>query len=210
MRSRPRKITLKELEPVIRYYQARLPGWDMILRDSLARTTGPILQCIGFDRLSSEDYRPVSFIRVLTAPEVVGAMELAQHLNARVGYVRLAEHERLRERVVDAMQREFVPKITRALDPIEVLKLYERKAIPKSPEAYSLAALNAYLGKKKRALYWCSRFNKLVDKLGHPWQEWDKERRAFLDRLERWIHEGTEKRHLEEILRKEKEKWGID
>jgi hypothetical protein len=208
MSTKFRRITLKELEPVVQYYQSQLPGWTLIRRATLVRMNGPVLQGITFDRLSYGAYRPVGYIRILTAPEVRGGMELPQFLDAKMS-IRLGEHERVREKIVDAMRHEFAPNITRPLDPFEVLKLCERKAIPTSPEAYSLATLNAYLGKKERALYWCSRFNKLVDALKRPWGDEDKERRAYLDLLEKWISEGTEKQHLEEVMQREREKWSI-
>jgi hypothetical protein len=209
MKARFKQITLKELEPMVRDYLAHLPGWQQVQRNTLARTEGPILQCIGFEALSFGPYRPVGYIQVLIVPSAVGGMELPQYLKEIIS-IRRMEHERRLEKVIEAMRHEFKPDITQPLDSRAVLELYEREATPKSYEAYSLASLNAYFGNKERALYWSARFNELVEELYMPWQEWDKERRAFLDTLEMWIREGTEKQSLEEILQKEKEKWGVN
>ncbi len=199
---------MRKLEPIVQDYQTQLFGWDLVQKDTLIRVNGPILQGITFERLSSGVYRPMAYIRVLTVPQ--GGGMLTQYLNVKVRSVKLAEHDRMRDRVVEAMRREFVPNVTHSLNPMRVLKLCEREAVPTGPQAYLLASLNAYLGRKTQALHWCSRYTELVDAHGRPWQDSENERHAFLDLLEQWINEGTEKQHLERVLQTEREKWKLE
>jgi hypothetical protein len=107
------------------------------------------------------------------------------------------------------MRREFVPSMDLPLDVPEVLDLYEKKAAPSDPQAFSLAALNAYLGRDERAVYWCAQFPKLIDRLGIEWQEADRKRSAFLQDLETWIRNGEAREQLERVLQEERRKWGL-
>jgi hypothetical protein len=207
MKTGSKRIPPKQLEKMMQDYLSYLPGWKQLQRNILGRESGPILQCIGLEALSGGSYRVVGYIHVLTAPSVVGNMELMQDLQSS-GYVRPIDHQRRLEKTVEALRQELVPKITEPLDPIKVLELYEQKVIPRHYEAYSLATLNAYLGNKERAFYWSSRYTKLANEMPMPWQESTKEKRAFLDLLEKWIIEGTERQYLEEILQMERKKWG--
>ena len=154
-------------------------------------------------------YRPVCYLRVLAAPDLPGVMELPQHLNVKVRQLSLREHETDRDRVFEAMKREFVPDVRRPLDPGSVLEYYEREAIPNSAEAYSLSALSAFLGDSDRSQKWSRRFTELVVSLGY-WEEWDKERQAFLEKVELWIREGAVKQRLEEVVEEERKKLGFE
>jgi hypothetical protein len=204
----PKRLTLKELRPIIAFYRATFPTWRIVGRDMLVREAGPVVQGIAFERLSGGEYRPTGHIRVLVAPGEFWFLELSQNLS-KPRQINRRQHPEFRNRVVEAIRAEFVPCVDSPLVAEEVLQLYERKAHPTSAEAYSLAPFNAYLGHDTRALYWCSRFTELVNELGNPWQDFDHKRREFLDQLERWLKVGEAKQQLERVLQEERRKWGL-
>lgn len=205
----PKRLTLEELCPIIEFYHAHLPGWKVIQSDTLVREDAPVAQGITFERLSGGEYRPTGHIHVLVAPGDYWYLELSQNLSKPRQLNRRQDRE-FRDRVVEAIRREFVPSVDRPLMAEAVLELYEREANPpRSPDAYSLAPLNAYLGHDERAFYWCSRFTDLVNETGNPWQDCDYKRRAFLDQLEQWLKAGEAKPQLERILQEERCKWGL-
>ncbi len=199
---RMRKLRASELALVMQDYRQHLAGWRLIGQDCLGREQGPVLQVIGFERHSWRAYRPMGFVRILVAPGGGGLNRLL--LSLELG---LHAHQMLK--MLEAMRREFIPSIDAPLVPEEVLELCEREAIPSSPEAYSLAALNAYLGHYDRALCWCRRFPELVDPRHLGWQEWDIEQRDFLVKLEAWIHAGEAREQLEPVLEAERKKWNL-
>jgi len=73
-------------------------------KNSLVRENGPILQGVLFNRSADDVYRPTGFIRVLTAPEPVGILELPQPLRYPNGAsgrrIRLNNHEKERDEIV--------------------------------------------------------------------------------------------------------------
>ena len=200
---------MEELRPVVEFYHGYFPTWKVIQKDTLAREDGPVVQGITFERLSGGEYRPTGHIRVLIAPEDAWAFELSQRLDIKLRQINRRQHPEFRDRVVEAIRTEFVPNVGKPLVAEQVLRLYEEKAFPSDPEAYSLAALNAYLGHDDRARYWCSRFTELVNAVGRPWQDFDYKRRAFLDQLEKWLQAGDAKQQLERVLQEERRKWGL-
>lgn len=205
------RLTTKELRPIVDFYHARFPTWRIVRDDTLVRDDGPVLQGITFDRLSYGVYRPTGHIRVLVAPQDSWVFELCQKLNVKVRQVtRRQDNPEFRDRVVEAIRAEFRPNVDAPLVAEEVLRLYEREAVPTSVQAYSLATLNAYLGQDVRALYWCSRFTELANEGGRTWQEFDYKQRASLDSLEQWINEGVAKQQLERVLQDERHKWHLD
>jgi hypothetical protein len=129
--------------------------------------------------------------------------------------VKLREIDRRRDKqcrhqVVQAMQREFFPMMDAPLEASAVLEFYENEATsPNYQDAYSLAALNAYLGRDHRALHWCRLFAGLVDKTGLEWDAQDSAERDCLVRLQAWIQNGEAKEHLERVLQEERRKWGL-
>ncbi len=123
--------------------------------------------------------------------------------------VEIGAHTHLLPKMIESMRHQFIPNIEAPLDPNEVLELYEREAIPTGPEAYSLAALNAYLGHEERALHWCRRFPELVDELPYGWAEWDVERGDFLEKLHGWIKAGEVREQLDRVIQAERQKWGL-
>jgi len=203
------QMRLKELRPIVLDYLVAFPGWQFLLPDMFARENGPILQYIGFERVSGGAYRPECGNYALCVPNRGGGLGLQFLYSRSVHCINPRTHERLRDRAVDAMRKEFVPKVDAPLVPEEMLEICEQKAIPKPAQAHSLAALNAYLGHEERALYWCSRFTELVEGMGLGWAEWDIQRRAFLNLLVEWIEEGEAKERLERILQEERKNWGL-
>ena len=115
----------------------------------------------------------------------------------------------MRDRVLAAIETELQPNVRLPLDPQQALELYEHDAVPTSAEAYSLAALNAYLGNDKQALMWCSRFAVLVEAQAIPWTEGDRRRRDFLESLSQWIESGQAKARLDEIRHAQRIKFGL-
>lgn len=204
-----KRLTPTEIGQIVEFYQSKFPTWRIIDRNILVREAGAVAQGIAFERLSGGDYRPTGHVRVLIAPDDLWGLELPQNLS-KPRQVNRRQDREFRPRVVEAIRREFVPSVDRPLVAEEVLELYEREANPpRSPDAYSLAPLNAYLGHDKRALYWCSRFTDLVNEVGNPWQDFDYKRRAFLDQLEQWLKAGEAKQQLERVLQEERRKWGL-
>lgn len=207
-RRRYKRLTVTELKAIVEFYHEYFPAWKVIEKGTLVREDGPVAQAITFERLSGGEYRPTGHIRVLVVPEDVWGFELPQRISKNHAINRRQDRE-YRRRVLERIRAEFVPSVDQPLVAEDVLKLYEEQAYPSSPEAYSLAALNAYLGHDDRALYWCSRFSELVNQSANPWQDFDLKRKAFLDQLESWIKGGTTKEELEKVLQEERRKWGL-
>jgi hypothetical protein len=205
----PKRLSLTELRPIIEFYQANFPTWRVVGHDILVREAGPVVQGIAFERLSGGEYRPTGHIHVLVAPGDHWFLEIPQNLS-KLRQINRRQDREFRGCVLNAIRAEFVPSVDGPLVAEEVLELYEREANPpRSPDAYSLAALNAYLGHDKRALFWCSRFTELVNELGNPWQDSEYKQRGFLDQLEQWINAGGAKQQLERVLQEERKKWGL-
>jgi len=202
LKEQMRKLKVSELKPLLEDYHGALPDWRVFEKDTLIRVTGPVLQGIFLERQTHREYRPMGFVEILVAPGGGGLDRVLPSGQAR-------GHAHQFPKMLEAMRREFVPNVDAPLCPEEVLELYEREAIPKSPEAYSLAGLNAYLGHHDRALYWCRRFPELVDQLHLGWQKWDLERRDFLTKLEGWIQAGDVREQLERVLEAERKRWGL-
>ena len=199
-----RRLSLKEILPIVEEYHSFFPDW-INKKDKLIRVKDCIMQGIVFERLSYVSYRALGFIRILTSPGK-GALELSQYLNVKVRNVDLRAHSRMKDKVIRAIKDEIIPKVDFPLVPIDVLKLYEKEAVPTTLEAYSLATLNSFFGKYDRTRYWSLRFNKLVEATAFPWQECDLERRRFLDKLEQWIEEEIVKDKLSAIIQEERKK----
>lgn len=202
-------LTIAELRAIVDFYHEYFPAWKIIEKDTLVREDAPIAQAITFERLSGGEYRPTGHIRVLVAPEDTWVFELSQRLNIKFRQINRRQDREYRPQVLEAIRSEFVPSVDKPLVAEEVLQLYEEKSYPSASEAYSLASLNAYLGHNDRAMYWCFRFNELVDNTRLPWHHFDFKRRAFLDQLEKWLRVGDAKQQLERVLQEERRKWGL-
>lgn len=206
-----KKITRTEMRAIVDDYHRMLPEWQHPSPETLARADGPLLQGIGFQALSSGNYRPMNSIAVLVAPEPRGRRPdfFVIIPRGRPGSVPLRAHSVWMAQMFETMKREFKPVITERLDAIRLLSACERDAEPTAPQAYALAALNAYFGHEKRARYWCSQYPKILERRRLEWQEWDFQRKAFLDSLEHWLDTGDAKLRLEKTLLEERAKWGL-
>jgi hypothetical protein len=203
-----KRLTMKELKPFVLDYYRAFPHWKLLLPDLFARESGPLIQAIAFERLSYGSYRPQAWVSYLCVPDRDGGLD-PQWLNVRLRQIDPRAHERLRDKVVEAIHREIVPSVDAPLDPVQVLALHEAKQCVRSPDAHHLAALNAYLAHEERALYWCMRFPEMVEQEGVGWHDFDFKRRAFLDDLKRWIKAGEAKQQLERIVQEERRKWRL-
>jgi hypothetical protein len=200
-------LTLKELRPVVEDYHRAFPSWQLLEAELLGRESGPLLQVIGFERLSGGSYRVICGIYYLCIPDRDGRFGV-QFLSIKRS-IHPREHTSLRDKVVEAIHQEIIPSVDVPLAPEQVLAMHEANEPIRSPDAHHLAALNAYLGHNERALYWCSRFTELVNSHGLGWQDFDYKRRAFLDQLEQWLKAGEAKQRLERVLQEERRKWGL-
>lgn len=203
-----RRITVEELRPIVKDYHRAFFDWRFLEGELLARENGPVMQVIGFERLSTGSYRPVCGLHYLCIPNRDGQFG-HQFLNVKVRQVHPRAHESIRDNVIEAIHREIVPSVDAPLDPEQVLQMHESYEFIRSPDAYSLAALNAYLGHNERALYWCYRFSELVNESPNPWQDFDIKRQAFLEQVKTWIESGTAKRELERVMQEERHRWGL-
>jgi hypothetical protein len=201
------KITKSQMRGFVGDYHRLLPGWEQISAEIVARSDGPLMQCIGFEAMRGGDYRPMHFVDVFVTPEKVGFFH--QFLKKWPGELLPRQHKEYHRRMFENMKHEFRPSITEAFDARTAFDLCEKKAIPRSHEAYALAALNAYFGRDDRARYWCALFPRLVEEGSFPWQPWNLREKAFLDSLEDWLNTGEAKFRLQEILKERRKKEGF-
>lgn len=201
------RMTLKELRPIVDDYHREFPDWHVLAEELLGRASGPLLQYVGFERLSTGAYRIQFGFYYLCIPDRDGGfppsyLAVKQSIHPRA-------HESVYDKVVEAIHKEIVPSVDAPLNPDLVLRMHESIESIRSPDAHSLAALNAFLGHDERARYWCSEFSKLVDQHGLGWQDFDLKRRAFLDQLEKWLQAGEARERLERVVQEERLKWGL-
>lgn len=203
-----KRISKSELTTIVADYHLLFPGWEQISPDAIARADGPVMQCIGFESLRGGTYRPMHFLRPLVTPEICAGF-FHQFLQKWPSELLPRQHHEYHRRMSENMKLEFTPSTTEDLDAWKVLDLCEKKAIPKSFEAYGLAALNAYFGRDDRARYWCWSYPKLVDALGYAWEPWQLNEKNFLDSLLGWLETGEAKLRLQEILRERRKQEGF-
>ena len=206
-------IKAKQIRILLQDYLKAFPEWQALTDYSLARATGPIMQGITLYRSHGSDkYIPTGYIRVLTAPTVVGTMELPQRLllpNRAERWITLKSHPRVIDEVIEALRRQIVPSLQQPLVPSQVLQLYMHEALPTVSEAYSLATLNAYFGFDTQAREFCVRYRELADRLRPYWGTSVYEELGFLSTLEIWLNTGTAREHLAEVLQAERVKCGL-
>lgn len=203
-----KQLTLSELHPLVADYHRAFPGWRLLTPELFAREAGALLQYIALERLSTGSYRPTCGVYYLCVPGRDGSLG-PQWLNIKVRIVDRLAHQRLRDKVLEAIHREIVPSVDAPLDPQQVLALHETRQPIRSPDAHHLAALNAYLGHDDRALYWCERFPALVNEHGLGWQDFDHKRQAFLQELKSWILGGRARVELDHVVQAERHQWGL-
>jgi hypothetical protein len=205
---RVERLTLKELRTITEDYHRSFPDWHLLEGTLIARENGPVLQYIGFEQLLGGAYRIQCGVYYMCVPDRDGGLNPPQYPNIRQS-INLRAHASLWDKAVQAIHKEIIPSVDCLLHPEQVLALHEKCDNIRSPDAHSLAALNAFIGHEKRAIYWCSRFTELVNKHGLGWQDFDYKRRAFLDQLEQWLKVGEAKKQLEHVLQEERLKWGL-
>lgn len=214
------KVTLKkkDLIRITNDYLPQFPGWRCLGFDTLIRENGPILQGILFNRASSDVYKPMGFIHVLCSPSSMDVMglELPQSLKHKNGApdraIGLSNHERLLPEVVADLRKQILPQIDKPLEPIKVLDLYLKMAVPTLSQAESIAALQSYFGFEKDAKRWIGRFRQLFDdrkKIFGDLPEFDNKDKAFIDELEAWLVGGMAKQNLTLIIEEERRKFGL-
>lgn len=204
-------ITKKQMRPIIAEYAMAIK-WPHPVPHALARSNGPFLQAITFERLSSGDYRPMTFVQVLVAPTVDqgGRTDFIYQVpTGRPRVLSLRSHREQMPAMIRAMEVEFVPSIREAIDIQRTLKLCEESATPTCTQVYALAAANAYLGSFEASRAWCVRFDDAVNRLCLPWQDWQFQQKAFLSSLQEWIADGSVHSRLDKILKDELSKWGL-
>ncbi|MCG3128227.1 MAG: hypothetical protein CHACPFDD_03104 [Phycisphaerae bacterium] len=195
-------LKLTEVARIAADYCAHLPGWAPLGKDALRRVAYPVMQGICFDRASDDVYRPLSFIDVLVGyPKGTPGLGLAKYLRHKRGApqwsVRLRDHERDFNEVLDAMVRQFRPRVLVPLDPLEVVSIYENEEYHNTPKAYELASLHAYYDHLREARTWCRRFWEIDAQRPYP----DALRRALVTQLETWIETGTAREQVDAIGR---------
>jgi hypothetical protein len=209
-------IKCKEIRQIVKDYQVYFPDWISVDNDSLVRASGPVLQGITFYRLSYAAYRPTGFIRVLTLPKACDPllMELSQELKLRNGADRiigLQSHKNVISEVVAELRGQILPRMDEPLEPLKVLTIYSKLAMPTLAEAYSLVSLNAYFGYESEALKWIDRYKQLMhEQETHGLiSEWERDYEQFLETVTTWLKQGVARERLEMIVEEEKRKLGI-
>src|SRR5437899_12804603 len=103
-----RKMSKAELRAIVSDYHSLLPGRQRIGDDAVGRADGPLMQCIGFERLRGGDYRPMNFVRVMVTPEPVSGFF---HKIPQGWPVTLFahQHDEYHRRMFQNMMREFRP-----------------------------------------------------------------------------------------------------
>lgn len=201
-------LSLKELEPFVQDYHRAFPKWRVLERTLIARESGPIMQGVGFQCVSTGKYRPVCAIYYLCVAGRDGGFGV-QFLKHPVRDLDPLAHGRLRDKVVEAIRREIIPSVDAPLDPEEVLALHEAQEAIRSPDARDLAVLNAYLRHDERALHWCEQFAQLLNEQGSALPAVEHKRKAFLDELKGWINAGVATAQLDCIVQQERRHWGL-
>lgn len=206
-------VTLRraQLRAIADGYAARLPRWNRVSEDTLARLTFPIVQGICLNRSSSDDYRPVCFLVVLVAHYEDGWLPWAEDLKNRNGSpgrsVPLRNHEREYEDVLAEMIRQFEPSIVEPLDVRAVVAHMERTAHPVPSEARDLAALHAYFGNLPLAEKWCETYFR--EDASRPGGGSETEDYKFVTSLVGWLRSGDVDSQLEAVAEKNLKILGI-
>lgn len=206
--ARHRPLTQKELAPIVQDYHRAFPTWHILERTLIARESGPVMQGIGFQCLSTGSYRPICSIYYLCVPSRDGGFGV-QFLKHPVQDIDPRIHDLKRDKVIEAIHREVVPSVDAPLVAEQILATHEASSPIRSPDACHLAFLSAHLGHEERALYWCERFPELVNQHGLGWQDFDHKRQALLDNLKQWIQAGEAGRQLDRVVQEERRRWEL-
>jgi hypothetical protein len=202
-------MTIKRLRPMVLDYLDALPGWRLLEPpEMLVREKGPVMQYIGFERMSAGGYRLSSGVYLLCVPGRDGSFG-PQWLKDANEIIDEGEHGDVKNGVIAAMKKEFFPKVGKAISPRKVLKQYEKEPFAMAYYAFPRAVLNAYYGRKRRALYWSDKYAEMIEKSYSPREHWNLRRQAFLDQVIEATKRGEVKDMLDRIIQKERKSWGL-
>ena len=190
----PLPLTKKQLRGIVESYAQVFSDWKLVGGDRLERSSGPVVQQIGFEALRSGAYRPMGAIWARPLPTV--AM-LHQFLDVKHRQVLLREHPTKWKGIVAAMEQQFCPLIRQPLDLREVQRLCEKAAKKSTNDLCMLAILHAYLGEREQALSCCDRMQTSPSPTLAPRLDWEERHREFGLQLRRAIETGNERRFLE-------------
>ena len=210
--SRRTRLSKADIRAVANDYERLLPGWFRLSHSMLGRRSGPILQAIWFDALSSGYYRPTHYVRSLVTPGGIGDFVGFLHGVAKGNPHRatLASHASKYNSIYRSMVESFPPSLSEPLDPLYATELCEAQALPTAHEAFALAFLNAYFSRFDRSLAWSARYDDLVGATGQPWRDRHYRERQHLNELASWIDDGSVSFHLGVILNASTASLGID
>lgn len=184
-----KKLTKKEVSLYLKQYQEKLPGWDMIRMDVLARFDMFVAQNLWFERISGGEYRPMSYLSVLVAEvgdTCVGVLH--QDLNVRVREASRREHPLKFERMVEAMCSEFVPSFR---EPLTTEGAYTAIIGTDSKyhvnEAFALVSLAGAMGLAADLKKWTEVFHDVQNRLAFPNDELEVQQREFVEKVNSWM-----------------------
>jgi len=206
-------IKMKEIYRIAQFYLQAFPGWRIVEKHCIVRESGPVLQGIALDRVSfADEFRVVAFFRVMIVPCDFFGYELPEHLRGHRGgdrMVHLRDYERRRDEIVSEIRRQITPRVDLALDPLEVLSMYEAADAPTLGKAEAIAALHAYFGHDRKARKWCKVFRKEAAKTRAALGDQRYLSTDYVDSLERWLDNGETQVQLDRILQGERKKLGL-
>lgn len=175
-------ITRRQLVNCVADYQTAFPGWVVERGLTLTRNFGPVRQVIAFEALRSGAYRPSCSIDVLTTPS---SQLLFSFLDIKHRQVTLRRHTEVWPHIVQAMEKQFRPSIRESIDVREIIRLAEQEIAEaragNSRYLSGVASLNAYVGDKTRALFWCDKID--ADLSSSVLTEWEVEVRQLAFRI---------------------------
>ncbi|ROH85915.1 hypothetical protein ED236_09305 [Pseudomethylobacillus aquaticus] len=163
-------LTKNQFSEVVACYGKAFAGWDVVAGERLIRSSGPLLQQIGFEALRSGAYRPSVAVRVLIAP---GVVLLPQFLDIRHREIFAREHASKWERVVEAIEQQIYPSVRAPLDVREVIELSTKLTSGSANDMCGLAALNAYIGNREEALAWCRQLDDKMRASNRQLEKWE-------------------------------------
>lgn len=187
-------LTKSQLSEVVACYGKAFPGWDVVAGERLVRSSGPLLQQIGFEALRSGAYRPSVAVRVLIAP---GVVLLPQFLDVRHREIFAREHASKWERVVAAIEQQVRPSVRAPLDVRDVIDLGTKSTAGSANDMCGLAALNAYIGNSDEALGWCKRLDDKMQVANRQLEEWEAAYLRYTKDLAVAIHAGNVDAYLQ-------------
>lgn len=202
MRHPIKRLTRAQLIEYFNVYRDAFPDWDVEHRVVLTRSLGPVKQFIALESLRSGAYRPSNSIDIVGPAD--GSQILFMYLDVKHREVFPREHETKAPLVIKAMEEQFVPRVREPLDLRCVLQFAEEwhagGEVGNANGFSGLATLNAYIGNRDRALWWCDRFDVLLASIGREPADWEERKAAYVERLREAIEVGHEQVFLQEAF----------